>query len=131
MLDVGAKVDEGSKFYHRGKYCKTIFCAQVGADKWRLREDHSVELLFPEFATVAEGGWRNKVCASARCGFNACCRQPCTSGVHCRRPDLARVTAQRLSFQMCNLHAPAVSSHAHKIWLSTRPAACTSSCQPA
>ncbi|EIE23050.1 hypothetical protein COCSUDRAFT_63432 [Coccomyxa subellipsoidea C-169] len=34
---------------------------QVGADKWRLREDHSVELLSPEFATVAEGGWRNKI----------------------------------------------------------------------
>lgn len=33
---------------------------QPGADKWRLREDHSVEALFPEFATVAEGGWRNK-----------------------------------------------------------------------
>lgn len=33
---------------------------QPGADKWRLREDHSVEVLFPEFATVAEGGWRNK-----------------------------------------------------------------------
>lgn len=33
-----------------------------GADKWRLNDDHTVEALFPEYGTIAEGGWRNKVC---------------------------------------------------------------------
>lgn len=32
-----------------------------GADKWLLRDDHTVEVLHPEFTTIAEGGWRNKV----------------------------------------------------------------------
>lgn len=32
-----------------------------GAEKWRLRDDHTVEVLNPEYETIAEGGWRNKV----------------------------------------------------------------------
>ncbi len=30
-------------------------------EKWRLREDHAVEVLQPGYETIAEGGWRNKV----------------------------------------------------------------------
>ena len=37
-----------------------------GADKWRLRPDHSLEILYPEYAEIGAGGWRNK----ARCAFN-------------------------------------------------------------
>ncbi|CAL8465497.1 g5033 [Coccomyxa elongata] len=32
-----------------------------GMEKWRLREDHAVEVLQPGYETIAEGGWRNKI----------------------------------------------------------------------
>lgn len=32
-----------------------------GADKWVLKKDHSIEVLYKEFEDVAAGGWRNKV----------------------------------------------------------------------
>ena len=32
-----------------------------GQEKWRLRPDSSLEVLYPEFQEVVEGGWRNKV----------------------------------------------------------------------
>ena len=32
-----------------------------GAEKWRLRPDSTLEVLYPEFQEVVEGGWRNKV----------------------------------------------------------------------
>ena len=45
------------KCYEIGK----AFEPKPGADKWILRKDHSVEVLYDEFQTIAEGGWRNKV----------------------------------------------------------------------
>jgi hypothetical protein len=36
-----------------------------GADKWRLRPDHSLEVLYPEYADIGAGGWRNKACAAS------------------------------------------------------------------
>jgi hypothetical protein len=50
-----------------------------GTDKWRLREDHSVEVLFPEFNTIAEGGWRNKVLPLLHIGWPLSCTivSPC------------------------------------------------------
>ena len=33
-----------------------------GQDKWRLRDDRSLEILDPRYAALADGGWRNKVC---------------------------------------------------------------------
>lgn len=32
-----------------------------GQEKWRLRPDSTLEVLYPEFQEVVEGGWRNKV----------------------------------------------------------------------
>lgn len=32
-----------------------------GDDKWILKKDHTVEVLYDEYKTIAEGGWRNKV----------------------------------------------------------------------
>ena len=32
-----------------------------GSDKWILKKDHSVEVLYKEFEDIAAGGWRNKV----------------------------------------------------------------------
>ena len=37
------------------------FPPNEGADKWVLKNDHTVEVLDDEFKTIAEGGWRNKV----------------------------------------------------------------------
>lgn len=37
------------------------FEPERGADKWILKKDHTVEVLYEEFQTIAEGGWRNKV----------------------------------------------------------------------
>ena len=37
------------------------FEPEQGADKWILNKDHTVEVLYEEFQTIAEGGWRNKV----------------------------------------------------------------------
>ena len=38
-----------------------------GKEKWRLRPDSTLEVMYPEFQEVVEGGWRNKVhpCAFA------------------------------------------------------------------
>lgn len=32
-----------------------------GEDKWVLKKDHTVQVLYKEFEDVAAGGWRNKV----------------------------------------------------------------------
>ena len=45
------------KCYEVGK----AFEPKPGADKWILKKDHSIEVLYDEFQTIAEGGWRNKV----------------------------------------------------------------------
>ena len=37
------------------------FPPNEGADKWVLKNDHTVDVLDDEFKTIAEGGWRNKV----------------------------------------------------------------------
>ena len=37
----------------------------VGQPKWRLRPDHSLEILDPRFQPLAAGGWRNEVRGAA------------------------------------------------------------------
>ena len=32
-----------------------------GEDKWVLKKDHSIEVLYEDFQDIAAGGWRNKV----------------------------------------------------------------------
>ena len=39
-----------------------------GQEKWRLRPDSSLEVLYPEFQEVVEGGWRNKVRSLSQLG---------------------------------------------------------------